>query len=95
MVPKTRSATLLPKDHAYAAASLNNLAALCDAQGRYAEAEPLYKRSLAIWERVLGAEHPNVATSLENYPPLLRKTGRDSGAKHSEARAAAIRKKQR
>jgi hypothetical protein len=57
--------------------------------------EPLYKRSLAIWEKVLGAEHPNVATSLENYPPLLRKTGRDSGAKHSEARAAAIRKKQR
>ena len=30
------------------AISLNNLALLYDAQGRYAEAEPLYKRALAV-----------------------------------------------
>ena len=45
-------------------------------QGRYTEAEPLYQRSLAIVEKALGPEHPSVATSLENYAILLRKTGR-------------------
>ena len=40
--------------------SLNNLAELYRAQGHYAEAEPLYKRSLAIWEKALGPEHPDV-----------------------------------
>jgi tetratricopeptide (TPR) repeat protein len=34
---------------------LNNLAELYQALGRYAEAEPLFKRSLAIYEMSLGA----------------------------------------
>ncbi len=58
------------------AASLNNLALLYQAQGRYAEAEPLYQRSQAIWEKALGPEHPHVAQSLENYAALLRQTAR-------------------
>jgi uncharacterized protein HemY len=33
-------------------------------QGRYAEAEPLLKRSLAIREKVLGPDHPDVGQSL-------------------------------
>lgn len=69
------------------ATSLNNLALLYKAQGRYAEAEPLYKRSLAIDEKALGPEHPAVATSLENYADLLRKTGRLSEATNMETRA--------
>ncbi len=72
---------------------LNNLALLYKAQGRYAEAEPLYKRSLAIDEKALGPEHPAVATSLENYAALLRKTGRGAEAENKEARAKAIRAK--
>ena len=40
-------------------------------QGRYAEAKPLYKRSLAINEKALGPEHPDIATSLENYAGML------------------------
>ena len=35
-------------------------------QGKYAEAGPLYERSLAIREKVLGPDHPDVATSLNN-----------------------------
>ena len=46
--------------------SLNNLANCTRAQGRYAEAEPLYKRSLAIREKALGPDHPDVAQSLNN-----------------------------
>jgi hypothetical protein len=41
-----------------------SLAALYYAQGQYAQAEPLYNRSLAIWEKALGPDHPDVATSL-------------------------------
>ena len=52
------------------ALSLNNLAALYVAQGRYAEAEPLYKRSLAIQEKALGPDHPDVGTSLNNLAGL-------------------------
>ena len=37
--------------HPAVGAALNNLALLYQAQGRYPEAEPLYKRSLAIRER--------------------------------------------
>ena len=40
------------------ATSLDNLAALYNAQGKYAEAEPLHKRALAIFEKALGPEHP-------------------------------------
>jgi tetratricopeptide (TPR) repeat protein len=40
----------LGPDHPDVAGSLNNLAELYRAQGRYAEAEPLHKRSLAISE---------------------------------------------
>ncbi len=46
------------------------LLGLYNAQGKYAEAEPLYKRSLAILEKALGLEHPNVATSLNNLEEL-------------------------
>ncbi len=83
----------LGPDHPEVAASLNNLAGLYYKQGKYAKAEPLQKRALAIREKALGPEHPQVATSLENYAPLLRKTGRTTEAAKLEARAKAIRAK--
>ena len=44
--------------------SLDRLAVFYQARGRYAEAEPLHKRSLAIRERALGPDHPGVAIGL-------------------------------
>jgi Tetratricopeptide repeat len=38
--------------------TLNNLAVVCKAQGRYPEAESLCRRALAIFEQSLGPEHP-------------------------------------
>ena len=73
------------------AISLNNLAVLYSNQGKYNDAEPLYKRSLAIDEKALGPEHPKVATCLKNYAVLLRKMGRGAEAEPLEARAKAIR----
>ncbi len=77
------------------ATSLNNLAALYHAQVQYAEAELLHKRSLAISEKALGPDHPDVATSLENLAALYRATKRDEEAKTLEQRAARIRAIQR
>ena len=75
------------------AASLNNLAALYQAQGRSAEAEKLFKRALAIVEKALGPEHPTVAQALENYAALLRETGHPRDAAIMAARAKVIRAK--
>ncbi|CAN0591431.1 unnamed protein product, partial [Laminaria digitata] len=41
------------------------------AQGNYAEAGPLYKRSLAIDEKALGPDHPFVAISLNGLAELF------------------------
>jgi hypothetical protein len=49
-----------------------------------------YKRSLAIWEKVLGPDHPDVATVLNNLAALYRKTGREKEAKALEDRARVI-----
>ena len=45
------------------AIGLNNLAGLLQATNRLAEAEPLYRRALAIDETSYGPDHPNVATA--------------------------------
>jgi len=41
-------------------------------QGQYAKAESLFQQALALREKALGPEHPDVATSLENYALCLR-----------------------
>ena len=63
------------------------------AQGKYAEAEPLYGRALRIGEASLGPDHPIVATVAENLAAVLRQLGREDEARKLEERAAAIRKK--
>ena len=37
------------------------------------KAEPLFRRSLAIFERSLGNTHPNARVVLKNYARLMRK----------------------
>ena len=43
--------------------------------GDYAKAEPLYKEALEIRRKVLGREHPDTATSLDNLAGLYRAMG--------------------
>ena len=47
---------------------------------------------MAISEKALGPEPPDLATSLENYAALLRQTARDE-VERMEARAKVIRAK--
>ncbi len=70
--------------------SLNNLARLYDAQGKYEQAEPLYQRALAIDEQVLGAEHPDTAISLNNLALLYYNQGNYEQAEPLYLRALAI-----
>ena len=42
-------------------------------QGLYRDAEPLFKRALAISEKAFGANHPNVATSLNNLAECIKR----------------------
>lgn len=41
-------------------------------QGKFAEAGSLYERAQAIEEKVLGPEHPDLATTLHNRAGLLQ-----------------------
>jgi len=41
-------------------------------QGKYDEAEPLYREALAIDKKIYGDEHPEVATDLNNLALLLK-----------------------
>ena len=44
-------------------------------QGRYTEALPLAQQILEIREKVLGPEHPDTATSLDNFAVLYESLG--------------------
>ena len=80
----------LGPDHPDVAASLNNLAELYRAQGRYGDAEPLYRRSLGIWEKALGPDHPHVATSLNNLALQYDDQGRYGDAEPLYRRSLGI-----
>ena len=75
------------------ATSLNNLALLYSDSGDYARAEPLYKRLLAIREKALGPDHPDVATSLNNLAELYRATGDYANAEPLYKRSLSIYEK--
>ena len=63
---------------------------LYQAQGRYADAEPLFKRALAISEKALGPDHPDVAVSLNNLADLYDDQGRYADAEPLYKRSLAI-----
>ena len=71
---------MLGKEHPDTLASVNNLAELYRAQGRHAEAEPLFRRALEASERVLGKEHPDTLMSVNNLALLYQAQGH-----HAEA----------
>jgi tetratricopeptide (TPR) repeat protein len=55
---------------------LNNVGYYLKQRAQYAEAEVLYERAIAIGEKMLGAEHPNLATMLNNLANLYRAQGK-------------------
>jgi hypothetical protein len=56
-------------------------------------AAALFRRAIAIEEKSLGPDHPNVAMSLNNMARLLQATNRRAEAEPLMRRALAIGKK--
>ena len=63
-------------------------------QGRYAEAEPFFLRSLSIRQQQFGDDHPDVATSLNNLAALYESQGRYPEAEPFYLRSLSIRQQQ-
>jgi tetratricopeptide (TPR) repeat protein len=68
----------------------DNLACLLRDTGRPSEAEPLFQRAIDIGEKILGADHPDVATRWSNLACMLRDSGRASDAEPLFRRAIAV-----
>ena len=66
--------------------ALNNLALIYRNQGRLQEAEPLYKRAIAIYDLNPGMNSVQ-ANALRNYAELLSASGRTSEAYTMRVRA--------
>ena len=58
--------------------------------GQYDRAEAFYKRALAIWEKALGSDHPQVAIALNNLAGLYTVQAKYSDAEPLYRRTLAI-----
>ncbi|CAN0549267.1 unnamed protein product, partial [Ectocarpus sp. 8 AP-2014] len=61
--------------------------------GKYDDAEPLYVRAIAIGEKTLGPEHPDLAVCLDNLAGLLYEQGKYDEADPLYLRAIEIGEK--
>ncbi|MFM8724444.1 MAG: tetratricopeptide repeat protein, partial [Planctomycetaceae bacterium] len=72
------------------AALMTELGCLLHARAQFAAAEPLLDTALTLYEKADGANHPNVATGLNNLASLLRATNRHTEAEPLYRRALSI-----
>ena len=66
---------------------------MLEAKGDYAQAEPLYRRALAIAEKAQGPEHPDTVTKVQNLGVMLRDAGKLNEAEELLSRALTIGEK--
>ncbi len=78
---------------AEAARLLNRIGCYLDGRARYAEAEPLYRRAVDIYEKARGPEHPSTSVYLNNLALLYYNQGRYTDAEPLYQRALAIKEK--
>ncbi len=71
----------------------NNLAALYQDQGRYTEAETLYRQAAATWERGPEAEIADLSVCLNNLAAVEHSLGRNKEAEALYLRSIAMREK--
>lgn len=76
-----------------AARLLNQVGYYLSERAQYGEAEPLLQRAIAIGEKTLGAEHPALATRLNNLAVLYANQGKYGEAEPLYQRAFAIYEK--
>ena len=83
----------LEPEHPMTTTCLNDLGWMYQNLGDYKNAEPIFRRCLAIRERILGPEHPYTATSLHNLAGLYMHMGKYSIAEPLFQRSLAINEK--
>jgi tetratricopeptide (TPR) repeat protein len=81
----------LGRDHINSVILRDQLAGVYIEQGKYADAEPLYLRSIAIHERKTPEENLDLADTALKYAELLRQMKRNADADQWSARARTIR----
>ncbi|MEM9458727.1 MAG: tetratricopeptide repeat protein [Myxococcota bacterium] len=72
---------------------LDSLGKVADSEGKYEEARDLCGRALAIRQRALGSDHPDVALSLDSLGSVAYWQGKYEEARDFHRRALAIREK--
>ncbi|KAH8884106.1 hypothetical protein GQ53DRAFT_609582, partial [Thozetella sp. PMI_491] len=55
---------------------INNLLGVLKSQGKYDDAEAMYREALALREKVLGRENPSMLTSMNNLALVLKSQGK-------------------
>ena len=75
-----------------AAADRVALAAILDASGRHREAAATLRDALSVYERVLGADHYEVASVLQDLADVAERAGEPEQAAALRARAQRIRR---
>ena len=87
-----QAALVLGPENPKLARCWNNLGALYQDQGRYTEAEALYRQAAAVWERAPGFEE-DLAACLNNLAVAERAQGRHKEAESVFLRAIGIMEK--
>lgn len=82
-----------PENHIYVTLSLWGLAVIFCDEGRYDEAETIFRQVLTLSQKQLGDEHPNVASVLNDLAKVLTHLGRYSEAENMFRQALTSRKK--
>ena len=78
--------------HVLVAAQLASLGSVYNAQGRYGEAEPLFRRALAIGEKASGSDHASVGSVLNSLGFVAANQGRYAEADALYKRSPPSRK---
>ena len=76
----------LGPEHVDTVISISNLVTVLERQGKYEEAEAMYRRALEGYEEVLGLEHVGTLTSVNNLGTVLASQGKyeEAEAMHRE-----------
>lgn len=82
-----------PGDHPNIGQILNNLATVCQALGRTAEAEFKYAEALGMYRRLFEGDHPDVATSIGGLAGVRRELGHFAEAERLHAEALDMRRR--
>jgi len=97
LLPHARACVSLIETRAFefveAGRLLSRVAYYLYGRALFGEAEPLLQHALAIYEKAMGPDHPEVATSLNNLAALYKNQGKYNEAEPLYQRSLAIREK--